>query len=703
MNLRTSIASSILLIAAFAVAFAPSARAEDVTGYVTLVNTDPLAGPDADGPFAPIGTFVQIQRLDVSPALAFQTGTLTGLNGSFQVQGLAPGYTYSIRVPGLEAYPRGSCTYQLLELPPGLPPIVLPSGLAVSPGPPKNVHLKGLGCSSNSPIVLLNLDPALAMATLWQFDEPALPPKVDASIGHRGGFFEVPFAGVDRRVEFRLEWLSRADRPPLLATLAPMSSPGGDLSFVLFEAQPTEPGDRIRISFDPNQPALDGYVVFGPTSKEMVVGTTRETWPEANFYVRPVQPISGRVFAEVGGSNGVFDGADVPLAGVRLRIHDVLRDPPDGIEPVETTTDAQGRYAFERLPGGHYLIEVMTGPEPRRFEFRSILGSTPPDADFAYAPDAAPHVPCTHGGLHELTLETRVFVGDASEFALSAELTDGDRARTLRDTLCTRWTGAFPGRQVGPNGVLDVESVSIAGGIATVRVRLVADGTQFPGGFFGSAERRLVLRLNGALATASSVLDCASAGLGATLPTWRPSRRSAPESMMVVDHWGYDDWRRVHPGICVGSSLTANGGANFVELEVEVWRKTPKGGPRTADVVFAAGRSTIDRVHVRLGGAGFSGFAHGDRGVLTVTDVFRTPDGRWRVRAQLQATDRPDGNPGALPLCEYHLDVDLSGAKGGAWFDLRDAVVPGDHLGWAGDFLYAVRAFRNPFDTVFCR
>lgn len=702
MNLRTSIASSTLFIAAFAAALAPSARAEDVTGYVTMINPDPLASPDADGPFAPIGTLVQVQRLNVSPELAFQTGTLTGINGSFQVLGLVPGYTYSIRVPGLEANRNGQCTYQLLELPPGLPPIVLPNGLDVPPGPPKNVHLKGLGCSSSSPVIVLDLDPTLAMATMFSFDEPALPLKIDAVAGHRGAGVEPPFVGIDRPVEVRLEWLNRPDRPPLIATIDPRTELD-QVTFVLFHAQPTEPGDRIRISFDPNQPALDGYIVFGPTSKEMVVGTTPETWPEANFYVRPVRPIAGRVFAEIGGSNGVFDGADVPLEGVVLRVHDVLRDPPDGIEPLETTTDAQGRYAFPRLPAGYYMVEVMTGPEPRRYDFRSIVDAAPPDADFAYAPDAAPHVPCTHGGLHELTLETRVFVGDAPAFALSAELTDDDRARTLRDTLCARWTGAFPGRQVGPNGVLDVESVSIAGGIATVRVRLVADGTQFPGGFFGRAERRLVLRLNGALATAASVLDCSSAGLGATLPTWLPSRRSAPESMKVVDHWGYDDWRRVHPGICVGSSLTANGGANFVELEVEVWRKTPKGGPRTADVVFAAGRSTIDRVHVRLGGAGFSGFAHGDRGVLTVTDVFRTPDGRWRVRAQLEAPDRPDGNPGALPLCEYHLDVDLSGAKGGAWFDLRDAVVPGDHLGWAGDFLYAVRAFRNPFDTVFCR
>jgi len=55
----------------------------------------------------------------------------------------------------------------------------------------------------------------------------------------------------------------------------------------------------------------------------------------------------------------VYDTESRPIAGMRL----VLKPRAEPNVTLETVTDAQGRYGFDRLPGGYYDVQLRWGDQ----------------------------------------------------------------------------------------------------------------------------------------------------------------------------------------------------------------------------------------------------------------------------------------------------------------------------------------------------
>ncbi|MEM8996569.1 MAG: SdrD B-like domain-containing protein, partial [Acidobacteriota bacterium] len=102
-----------------------------------------------------------------------------------------------------------------------------------------------------------------------------------------------------------------------------------------------------------------------------------------SFQIRPAQVdstrdaglaagLGNRVWLDADG-NGIQDGGEAGVAGVAVRLFD-----GDGAEIRQTTTDAEGGYAFHALPSGVYAVGVDA---PAGFEFTARDQGTGLDAD----------------------------------------------------------------------------------------------------------------------------------------------------------------------------------------------------------------------------------------------------------------------------------------------------------------------------------
>jgi hypothetical protein len=465
-------------------------------------------------------------------------------------------------------------------------------------------------------------------------------------------------------------------------------------------APPTAP-DAPPVIWSFDVALVDGNGVAGPATR---VTDDTPAWNRVLSILAPPRfaTLSGRVYVEPGTPDGVFDPSDQPVPGSLVRLFDGFDAGPLATPLATASADAEGRYRFTNVLDGFYVVETdgRDGPERRALDLVLLELPSDPVVDFALTPQTCPHVPCGAGPLHEVVLDAELPVGDPTSFELAASLFDACAGSSLRDAVATSWAGAFAGPATGANGVLRVESVTVSDGLARVRLRLTAGGTAFPGGFFGSATRGLELTLNDAAAGACVSLVCDGTVAGAELPPLRRRRTHAAGRLRVVETWTYESWRRcTTPGPCPTQSATADGGTNAIEVEWPVVGHAVRGFTRRLDVVATVGGSVLDRVTVRFPGDAWDGAAVGGAGRLTALSVRRTGLRAWVVRVRLEAPDRLDGQPGALPARVVTFSARLGRGGGALALDLAAPPPPGPLFTPTGAFLGTVLRFTNAVDA----
>jgi len=165
------------------------------------------------------------------------------------------------------------------------------------------------------------------------------------------------------------------------------------------------------------------------------------------------------------------------------------------------------------------------------------------------------------------------------------------------------------------------------------------------------------------------VLRCEQVGAGTRFGRCGPSDDDS--RFRVLDAITWDEWNAaVPPGPCPGSSSEATGGVHSMDLEVELKLSGKRRHPcPNLEVHLRGKRGLRDDLYLSIGGD-WEGHRSGCAGIVTVTRVWRIDDDTWRVRLELVAPDRGDGNPGALPTGSGRLVVDLGRVR--CAFDLED-------------------------------
>lgn len=687
-----------------AAAVAGVARAETVSGEVRRQ-------PGQDGTRPPVapGTLVYIERVNPPEGAGFATGVPTDGVGRYQVD-LEPGFEYRFSVPRYQGQKSlGLLAFDMLASFGGGPIVTIkfPSGVVIPPGPPTTVDLdQPPGGAVAAPCVATQVAPDLLPVAILAVEDPVEPVVFSPVYNHESGLFSacyfVPRRSIDLPVQVKLEFLDPPARDPVVGTVGIYDAVRGKWlgAELVFEGTPLAPGERYRVSVDLEQPVLATWAPISPVSYERTVPPSGEV-PPAEFWFHPAFPLEGRAFVERTVANGVFDGDDVPLPGLTVRAEDAVREPGVAVPPMEVVTDAEGRFVFPKRPLGYYNVSVVTPGGAPRADFREVGATGALPVAFAYVPSEAPHLPCDGGPLHQVTFDAVLPVGDPTAFTLEAELTDGCDGAGLRDRVKAAWTGAFPGPATGPNGVVEVVSVAVVDGLATVRLRCTATGGMFPAGFFGDVRRRVAVTLNGRFAGLCTPLGCDTLSTTSLAPP--PGRRVPVLPLAVVETWSWDSYRRgVLAQPCVVQSASAEGGLHHVVLDVPVFGPLGRRAAHTVAVTARCGWSTIDAASALFSALVGPPPTEGPAGILTILGVSRTAAGTWVVRIALAAPDRPDLQPGALPACEATLRVRVDRSASTLRLDLGRAPVPGPMR--PGSLLSPVVVeVRNTVDEAGCR
>ncbi|MBK8900438.1 MAG: carboxypeptidase regulatory-like domain-containing protein [Anaerolineaceae bacterium] len=102
----------------------------------------------------------------------------------------------------------------------------------------------------------------------------------------------------------------------------------------------------------------DADPVSGQTAvTTLTAGENDPTW-DAGLY--QTLRLGNRVWFDID-NDGVLDVGEQPAAGVLMELLDGVGNPvtlPASAQPLTTTTDANGRYVFENLPTGDYIVRV---------------------------------------------------------------------------------------------------------------------------------------------------------------------------------------------------------------------------------------------------------------------------------------------------------------------------------------------------------
>lgn len=426
-------------------------------------------------------------------------------------------------------------------------------------------------------------------------------------------------------------------------------------------------------------------------------------------YCPPLQAsICGKVFVNPWGSDcdQIFQQGDEPLIGVEVVLEKI--DEPNMGWTTYELTDANGDYCFEGLSGGLYEVRVPDG-QPQLVDLdpagpTAVVVTLPSGAqetvDFPYC-EPCPKVPCCVGDIHEVIVETRFWVDEWHEwYDVYAWLYDDccPGAREI-DFAGVWYRGEFPGSVTGYNDVLTLESVRMVGNWAIVRLRLTAQGCAFPRGFFGNKCRSLVVTFNGRRNVGETIIRCEHVRPGSWF-TWCDACGfpDCPEEIdpkvlaamimegppdgcngrfLTIDTYGWENWLECEPPPdCKDQSETCECGYNTVALELDYW--VEHGERHRFDLELKKwGVDVIDALAVCFTGNEWHGRKKGWGNVVLLTDVWLVEKGRyadlWRMRVHIQACDRRDGNPGALPE-QLEVATKLDNWRHDFWLDLN----PGD-------------------------
>lgn len=683
-------------------------------------NVIPKTNPDGSFITSPANQIVFLTRDDV-PTTQFQRAAISNSEGEYRFDRVPAGFTYRLNSPVF--FENNGCGAQMLLNSTGpVPPTPLPAGLLLPPGSTSDIDLKQPpGCQtspSGQSVTSVTVMPAnIAAAGLALMfghdDEPLVPSPAYVRMLSPGNIFTVedpnnpnpvqpplndevrttlfiPYGRMAVDVTLTLEHISHPSKPTTTAS---------GRSAIVFTGDPLEDGEVVRVSVDPDQPALAAAQLISPSSHQFtyVLG---QMMPFFEFTFAPSTSAGGRVFVDIGEPNDLFDGADAPLPGVELAIWDFKRGPPPANPPLATTTtDTDGTYQFHGLANGYYLVQVMVGEEPRRSTVILAISNADPDADpfitsgdFAYLPDDAPHLPISAGDLHEATVEVSIPVGSvAGPLDFVAVLWDSPSSSELFDVTYGSLPIPFSGPLTGDAGVIDVENVSVEAGVARVRLHLVAQGVAFPLDFFGSPARHIELYIAGTDVSFVTPFRAENLPVGAVLD---PAGGSSPlATLTVLDTWGYGSWRAAHPlGAAVSTSTDPEPALNRVDVTVQV--TTPAWTPNFLFADVAAGDQPFDAVFALFDGVPFTDGASGFAGAANLLSVSSTSPGTFLVHLRLDAGLRGDGNPAALDEVVYHVGLYLNAAAMMVDVDLTGPVAVGPHGS------YTVTGFLNVLDRA---
>ena len=153
-------------------------------------------------------------------------------------------------------------------------------------------------------------------------------------------------------------------------------------------------------------------------------------------------------------------------------------------------------------------------------------------------------------------------------------------------------------------------------------------------------------------------------------------------------------------GPCPTQSTDATGGTNAVEVELTIFGSSGRGRIRRLDVVASAGRTMIDRATLRFSGDTWDGDVVGGAGKLTVHSARRTGPLTWAVRCRLEAADRLDGQPGALPSRTVTFSARIGLAGGSLALDVASPPPPGPLFGRGNGLLGTVLRWISAEDAA---
>ena len=130
---------------------------------------------------------------------------------------------------------------------------------------------------------------------------------------------------------------------------------------------------KARVSLAP-LPMFDGSKTF-----KLVVGSPDVPCPtEATATVVGLASIGDHVWVDANG-NGQQDAGEIGLAGVGVELFASVAGLPSGAAVATTTTDANGRYLFNNLAGGTYILRFIT---PSGYLFTAAnIGADTTDSD----------------------------------------------------------------------------------------------------------------------------------------------------------------------------------------------------------------------------------------------------------------------------------------------------------------------------------
>lgn len=702
------VCAALALLSTFAgsVGAAPVAPAKgSIRGHVYLKDPaapsqDPLMDPIS--PLEPaMGALVFLERSDGQP---FQKGTITDATGAYFFANVPANVTYAVTCPGVSI---PVCPHVMVLNPPpatGGPRTLLPTGLLLQPGTTADVDLKAPpSCASASPAFILYIDENIVVGgilTLRTDTEPlAYHPAFYRASDSLSTAYDPPYFGVPSTIHPKMEYLDDPIPHRIVTSVAV------EESVWKFPDDALADGTRVRVFLDPAELEGLGYRATSPTSYELTYHVGNPIALEAaggsfraiEFQIIPIVTVEGRVFADQGDPDEIFNGTDTGLQGVQVAIWDQLRSAPSDPPLATAVSGADGLFHFPGMPPGFYRLLVLTPPVTGNLYFAHVepeeLAPPPPTVEIAYLPDDAPHVPSAVGDLHLVVLDVKMPSGPPIALAdVVAVLWDAPESSQNDDVAAGSVAVPYAGDLVGGGTVITVHSVTYSGGANHLQMSLIAQGEAFPGRFFGTGARRLEVFVSGADASFCVPLRCEDLQIG-TVVAQSADFGPGNGTLTVLDSWTYDSWSDSHPvGPATPESATALPALHSVDLTIPV--TVTAGAPNFVFADVAAGAQPFDAVFAVFSGLPFVDGAEGFGGLANILGVDQTSPGHWVVRLRLDAGLRDDGNPAALAEVVHHISLYANDAALLIHVDLTVPPTIGPHGS------YGITAFQNVLDAA---
>ena len=335
--------------------FAAPAWAEEVFGRVYFDNGNNVFD-DGDGPFP-------FEVITIRSELGdFELTTLTDFAGEYSF--LVPPGTYELLLPLAE---QGVVMHgRILQTEAG--PLPLPGGtIIVMPGDMLEVDLPVTGAVA--PVFAFQVAPNVVGGGVTSNpDIGSRAPNLRRNGGDpedllTGSTDALTYLGGVEVTMIRID----ADGNPIGLGIGTVTVGG------IFTGLALEDGERVRVSVDPDQPALEDFAPVFPTTVEFTYDAS-QVMPVIEFRFNPVKDIKGCAVTRIETKKKTIEF----LEDQRVQILDFTADEP--VVLAETRTDEDGNFCFPRLFHGVYTVRLIRGKKGGVVDetVRLLLGDVDP-------------------------------------------------------------------------------------------------------------------------------------------------------------------------------------------------------------------------------------------------------------------------------------------------------------------------------------